>query len=152
MASCDNACSEVTELHTFPGLRLPADALVNFSPDLLKEIATPILERYGRAFGELCIHYCSKPAPSAHVLTALGDCSCLRAVDTWQGPDAFCGDEAPGRMQDRVALIFDADFRTEEAMTALLQWEPIRDVPRKGGARPRVAHVSPISRGRASNL
>jgi hypothetical protein len=128
----------------FPGLRLACDALVNFSPYLLKGIALPVLERLARQHGKLCIHYCSKPAPSSHVLPALIECECVAAVDTWQGSDAFIGSDAPARMQNSVGLIFDADLTTEEKMVSFLDWEPIRDVPRKGG-RPLIRHTSAAS-------
>jgi hypothetical protein len=117
----------------FPGLRLPCDALVNLSPGMLRDMALPVLERFGEAYGKLCIHYCSKPAPSAHVLPPLCESPYVAAVDTWQGPEAFIGEEAPGRMQSRVALVFDADLRSREKMEAFLEWKPIRDVPRQNG-------------------
>ena len=128
----------------FPGLRLACDALVNFSPDPLAGIALPVLQRLAAQHGKLCIHYCSKPAPSSHVLPVLAECECIAAVDTWQGPDAFIGSDAPARMQDRVGLIFDADLTSEERMISFLESEPIRDVPRKGG-RPLVLHTSAAS-------
>jgi len=128
----------------FPGLRLACDALVNFSPDLLRGIALPVLQRLAKQHGKLCIHYCSKPAPSSHVLPVLTECEGVAAVDTWQGPDAFIGNDAPARMQDRVGLIFDADLTTEEKMVSFLGWEPIRAVRRKGG-RPLVLHTSAAS-------
>ncbi|HIJ74670.1 MAG TPA: hypothetical protein HPP83_11275 [Candidatus Hydrogenedentes bacterium] len=117
----------------YPGLRLPCDALVNLSPDLIRDIALPIFRRFGERFGRLCIHYCTKPAASEHVLPVLCECDCVGAVDTWQGPDAFLGDGAPARMQHRVALIFDADLTTEGNMDSLVAWPPVRDVPRRNG-------------------
>jgi hypothetical protein len=110
----------------FPGLRLPCDAIVNLSPRLIRDIALPVLERFGESFGRLCIHYCTKPAPSAHVLPALRQCPCVAAVDTWQGPDAFFGDTAAAGDMRRVALVFDVDLTTEEKMTALMDWPPVR--------------------------
>lgn len=128
----------------YPGLRLACDAIVNFSPDLIRDMALPILTQFGERFGQLCIHYCSKPAPSAHVLAALCACRCVGAVDTWQGPDAFIGDRAPGRMQSCVGLIFDVDLTTGDKMDAFLDWEPVREVPRRNG-RPLVLHTSAAS-------
>jgi hypothetical protein len=128
----------------FPGLRLGCDALVNFSPDLLRAMALPVLQLIGREHGKLCIHYCSKPAPSSHVLPVLTECDCVAAVDTWQGSDAFIGRDAEARMQERVGLIFDEDLTNEEKMTSFLESEPIRMVPRKGG-RPLVVHTSVAS-------
>ena len=36
-------------------------------------------------------------------------------------------------MQARVAVIGDRDLRTAGTMDEFLSWEPVRDVPRKGG-------------------
>ena len=128
----------------FPGLRLGCDALVNFSPVLLRDIALPVLRRLGSQHGKLCIHYCSKPAPANHVLPVLTECDCVAAVDTWQGPDAFIGSDVRTRMQDRVGLIFDVDLTTQQNMDSFLESEPIRGVPRKAG-RPLVVHTSAAS-------
>lgn len=117
----------------FPGVRLPSDALVNWPPESIRQVGWPVLERFGRRYGKLCIHYCSKPAPSGHVLPALCGCASVGAVDTWQGPDAFIGDTAPGRMQSQVSLVFDMDLSSDEKIKAFLANEAVRGVPRKGG-------------------
>ncbi len=135
----------------FPGLRLACDALVNWPPYCIRNTAWPILQRFGERYGKLCVHYCSKPAPSAHVLPALCECESVSAVDTWQGPDAFIGDEAPRRMQSRVALIFDVDLTNTAKMTSFLEREPIRNVPRKHG-RGLVLHTSAPSVDEAKQI
>lgn len=117
----------------FPGTRLACDALVNYSPSLLRRVAGPVLAKLAGRCGRLCIHYCSKPAPSRHVLAGLIPCGDVVAVDTWQGPDAFIGDGAPARLQDRVALVFDTDLSSRAKMASFLAWEPIKAVPRRGG-------------------
>ena len=117
----------------YPGWRLPCDSLVNLSPEHLRVFALPFLERFGEELGQLCIHYCSKPAPSEHVLPVLCESDHVSAVDTWQGPDAFMGDDAPGRLQSKVALLFDVDLSTPQKMDSFLDWEPVRTVPRRNG-------------------
>ena len=117
----------------FPGLRLPCDAIVNLSPGLLREFVLPVLQRFGERYGKLCTHFCTQPAPSRHVLPVLTECEHLAAVDNWQGPDVFLGEEAPARLQPSVAVITDVDLTTDEKMDAFLSWEPIRSVPRQGG-------------------
>lgn len=117
----------------FPGLRLPCDAIVNFSPDMVREFVLPTLEVFGNVFGSLCIHYCTKPAPSGHVLPVLVESDCIGAVDNWQGPDSFIGDDAPARMQAKIAILTDIDLTTPGKIDEFLSQEAVRDVPRKGG-------------------
>lgn len=117
----------------FSGLRLPSDAIVNYSPDLLRRFAVPVLERLGREFGPLCIHYCTKPAQSAHVLGPLSQCPAVRIVDAHQGYDEFLGPDCPAHMQERTAVAFRIDLRREEAMRELLDLPAVRQVPRRGG-------------------
>ena len=125
----------------FPGLRLPCDAIVNFSPDLIRQVVLPVLEEFQKHFGRLCIHYCTEPAPSGHVLPVLCESESVGAVDNWQGPNAFIGNNAPARMQSKIAVIIDTDLSTEEKINKFLDWEPIRTVPRKNG-RGVVVHTS----------
>ena len=116
-----------------PGFRLPADAIVNLSPDLLRRFVLPVVERISRAFGPVCMHFCTAPAPSAHVLPVLLETDAVLAVDNWQGSDVFCGPAAPARMQDRIAIVGDYDLTTTEKMDEVLARPPVRDVPRRGG-------------------
>ncbi|VGO19060.1 uroporphyrinogen decarboxylase/cobalamine-independent methonine synthase family protein [Pontiella sulfatireligans] len=118
---------------SFHGHRLPSDSIVNLSPDLIRAFVLPILNRYSDRYGNLMIHYCSKPAPSGHILPVLCECAAVKAVDTWQGPDAFIGDDINVRLQSKTALLFDVDLTTEEKMDNFLTWEPIRNVARKNG-------------------
>lgn len=117
----------------FPGLRLPCDAIVNYSPDLLRRFVLPILARFGEKYGSVMIHFCTTPAPSGHVLPVLCDSPYVRAIDNWQGPDVFLGDTAPARMQSRVAVLGDVDLTTPAKMDAFLARKPVVDVPRRGG-------------------
>lgn len=117
----------------FPGLRLPCDAIVNYSPDLLRQFVLPILARFGARFGKLMIHFCTAPAPSAHVLPVLCESPYVAAVDNWQGPDVFLGDAAPARRQTRVAVLSDVDLTSPAKMAAFLARESVREVPRRGG-------------------
>jgi hypothetical protein len=117
----------------FPGYRLAADAIVNLPPSLIRDMVLPVLAEFARAVGRLCVHYCSAPAPSAHVLPVLAESPNVAAVDTWQGVDVWIGESAPAAMQPRVALVGDADLSTPEKMDAFLARPPVRLVPRKGG-------------------
>jgi hypothetical protein len=36
-------------------------------------------------------------------------------------------------MQDRISIVGDMDLASEEKMDAFFEWEPVADVPRKGG-------------------
>ena len=116
-----------------PGYRLPSDAIVNFSPDLLRRFLPPVIGRIAEAFGPVVMHFCTKPAPSGHVLPVLTEIDGVLAVDNWQGPDVFIGPDAPARMQSRVGVIGDLDLTTPEKMDEVLAWPPVRDVPRAGG-------------------
>jgi hypothetical protein len=116
-----------------PGLRLPCDAIVNLSPELIRRSVLPVLERFGRKYGRLCIHFCTEPAPSQHVLPVLSESPYVAAVDNWQGPEPFIGETSPAPLQARVAVITDVDVSASEKMTAFLSHSAVRDVPRKGG-------------------
>ena len=116
-----------------PGFRLPADAIVNLSPDLLRRFVLPVLEPIAAAFGPLCVHFCTDPAPSAHVLPVLLESRAVLAVDNWQGPDVFLGPDAPARMQAKIAVVGDYDLTTPEKMDEVLARPPVRNVPRRGG-------------------
>lgn len=135
----------------FPGFRLPCDAIVNFSPDLIRKFVLPVLEEFQKHFGRLCIHYCTEPASSTHVLPVLCESESVGAVDNWQGPNAFLGNNAPSRMQSKVAVIIDVDLSTEEKTDKFLDWEPIRSVPRKNG-RGVVVHTSASSSDDAKRI
>ncbi len=116
-----------------PGYRLPSDAIVNFSPELLGRYLPPVIDRIADAFGPVVMHFCTKPAPAGHVLPVLIEIDNVLAVDNWQGPEVFLGPEAPARMQDRVAVIGDVRIETEAQMDEVLAWEPVRRVPRTSG-------------------
>jgi hypothetical protein len=125
----------------FPGLRLPFDSIVNLSPVAIREFVLPVLERFRTAFGQICLHVCTAPAPAGHVLPALLESDAVAAVDNWQGPDVFIGDDAPARNQSQIAIITDVDLCGEGEMDAFLNRAPVRDVPRQGG-RGLVVHTS----------
>jgi len=93
----------------------------------------PILARFADRFGKLMIHFCTTPAPSAHVLPVLCETDAVGAVDNWQGPDALMGESVPTPMQSTVAVVTDVDLGTPEAMDTFLSWPPVRDVPRNPG-------------------
>jgi hypothetical protein len=117
----------------FPGLRLPCDSIVNLSPAAIREFVLPVLERFGPVFGQLCLHVCTAPAPAGHVLPVLLEFEAVAAVDNWQGPDVFIGDDAPASEQSQIAIITDVDLSGEAEMDAFLSRAPVRDVPRQGG-------------------
>jgi hypothetical protein len=117
----------------FPGFRVPADSIVNMSPASIREVALPALERIAGELGPVCLHFCTEPAPSGHVLPALLDGGCVAAVDNWQGPDVFLGEGAPAAMQSRIAVVSDVKLPEESAMDAFLSRRSVREVPRRGG-------------------
>ena len=80
----------------FPGLRFPADALVNLSPDLIEKYVPSMCKQVGDVFGPLCLHFCTAPSPSIHVLPVLTGLKHIKAVDNWQGPDVLCLGPGPG--------------------------------------------------------
>ncbi|MFP4354281.1 MAG: hypothetical protein ACLFUJ_04085 [Phycisphaerae bacterium] len=116
-----------------PGYRLPSDAIVNFSPDLLRTYLPGVIDRIAETFGPVIMHFCTKPAPSGHVLPVLTEIENVMAVDNWQGPDVFIGPDAPARMQQKVSIIGDVRIETAEHIDELLSWPAVTDVPRNGG-------------------
>lgn len=116
-----------------PGYRLPSDAIVNFSPDLLRKMLPRVIDPIAEAFGPVIMHFCTEPAPSGHVLPVLTEIDNVMAVDNWQGPDVFFGPDAPARLQDSVSIIGDLRIETPEHIEKVLHLEPVTDVPRKGG-------------------
>jgi hypothetical protein len=125
----------------FPGLRLPCDTIVNLSPEMIREFVLPVLSRFAGAFGKLCLHVCTAPAPAGHVLPVLLESDAVAAVDNWQGPEVFLGGGAPSRLQSKIAIITDAELSAIEDIDAFLDWEPVRDVPRRRG-RGLVVHTN----------
>ena len=77
----------------FPGVRMPFDSIVNLSPDTIRDLVLPMLPDLSKAFGGLCMHFCTAPAPAGHVLPVLLESDAVVAVDNWQGPDVFIGDD-----------------------------------------------------------
>jgi hypothetical protein len=77
-------CVTVRGLY-FPGIRLIGDAVVNLSPNLIKNIMCPLYRKFEREFGSVMLHYCCTPAPSKHVAPALAEGGGINAVDNWQG-------------------------------------------------------------------
>ena len=135
----------------FPGMRVPSDSIVNYSPDILKQFAVPVYDQIAAELGPICLHYCTAPAPCSHVLPAMLECSSLKAVDNWQGPDIFLGADSPAAEQDRVAVISDFPAGTPEELDALLETTPFKDIPRKGG-RGIVVNVKSSTRDEAQHL
>ncbi|HBG25460.1 MAG: hypothetical protein A2Y10_09865 [Planctomycetes bacterium GWF2_41_51] len=117
----------------FDGLRLPCDAIVNYSPCLIRDFVLPVLKKFADSFVKLCIHFCTEPAPSGHVLPILCETDFVAAVDNWQGPEVFIGDKSPSRSQDKIAVVSSLDIATPEKMDAFLQSRAVKFVPRKGG-------------------
>lgn len=117
----------------FPGLRQPCDAIVNLSPGHIETFVLPVLEKLGGEFGRICVHYCTTPSPSFHVLPALLGCACVGAVDNWQGPEAFIGEAQPARNQDRIAVITDLELRSRADVDTFFAHPAVAGVPRRGG-------------------
>lgn len=117
----------------FPGYRLPSDAIVNYAPATIREVVCPVLRGFRQRYSRLCVHYCTQPSPSGHVLPNLLGSNVADAVDNWQGIEDFICDDLSGRMQDRIAVVGNVDLSTEEKMDCFLALEPIAKVPRRGG-------------------
>jgi hypothetical protein len=134
----------------FPGLRLPADSIVNMSPDLIRRLALPVIERLASALGPICLHFCTSPAPAAHVLPVLLETGCVLAVDNWQGSEVFWGPGAPAATQSRIAIVGDSDLSTPRLMDEFLAAPAVRDVPRRGGRGiVRATPAASVEEGRA---
>lgn len=117
----------------FPGYRLPCDSIVNYSPQMLREFVLPVLDRFCDAFGPLCIHFCTEPSPSGHILPVLLESESVLAVDNWQGPDVFIRKDAPAALQDKIAVVGSLDLSDAEKMDTFLKSDPVRMVPRENG-------------------
>ena len=117
----------------FPGYRLPSDAIVNYSPQIIRKFVNPILGRFKQEYGSLCIHYCTQPAPSGHVLPAFLDSNHVLAVDNWQGIDDFIGEKIPRNLQEQITILSDVEFNTNESIDTFLSHPAIKNVPRIGG-------------------
>ena len=117
----------------FPGFRLPSDAIVNYSPSILRNVLPGILKIFGQEYENLCVHYCTEPAPSQHILPALLESEYVIAVDNHHGPDVFIGENTPAPFQDKITIASTTDLTTPEKMDQLLAKEALRKVKRKGG-------------------
>lgn len=91
----------------FPGIRLTGDAVVNLSPDMIREYMFPIYEGFAEKFESVMLHYCCLPAPSGHVLPTLVDCSAIRCVDNWQGYSTFFNKDGAGMDQEKICICTD---------------------------------------------
>ena len=115
----------------FPGLRLPCDTIVNYSPALIEKFVLPVLESFAEELGPLCLHFCTEPAPSGHVLPVLLKSDSVLAVDNWQGFDVFAGEDSPVRFQSEISLISNHDLSSEEKIDAFFELPFVKDVSRK---------------------
>jgi uroporphyrinogen-III decarboxylase len=116
-----------------PGFRLACDAIVNFSKDNIREFVLPIIAKFRENLGPMYIHFCTEPAPSDHILPVLSESDDVIAVDNWQGPEIFIGQDSLTELQSKIAIIGDIDVRKPERMTDFLNQKSIMEVPRKGG-------------------
>jgi hypothetical protein len=112
----------------FPGLRLPCDAIVNYSPQMIRQFVNPVLDKLGENFKNLCIHFCTEPAPSSHVLDALLGCRCVIAVDNWQGPDIFINAASKDWQRKRITIISSTDISTFEKMNNFLKKQLVQSI------------------------
>lgn len=115
----------------FPGLRLPCDTIVNYSPMLIEKFVLPILEMFREKFEHLCLHFCTQPAPSNHVLPVLLKSNCVSAVDNWQGFDVFAGKDSPVRFQKKISLISNHDLSSKEKIDAFFELPFVKNIERK---------------------
>lgn len=81
----------------------------------------------------MSIHFCTEQASATHVLPVLLDSDDVIAVDNWQGPDIFIGEDCPVKTQSIIAIIGDIDLENPGYMQKFINYEPVRQVPRNGG-------------------
>lgn len=99
-------CVSVRGLY-FPGIRLTGDAIVNLSPDMIKNIMCPIYKKFEKEFGSVMLHYCCTPAPSTHVAPALAEGGGISAVDNWQGYRTLLDDK--NYFQEKLTVCTDVE-------------------------------------------
>ena len=115
----------------FPGLRLPCDTIVNYSPALIEKFVLPVLESFAKELGPLCLHFCTEPAPAGHVLPVLLKSDSVLAVDNWQGFNVFAGDNSPVHSQRKISLISTHDLSSEEKIDAFFELPFVKNISRK---------------------
>ena len=115
------------------GTRLTGDAIVNLSPSLIKNVLSPLFERFKNELGGVMLHYCCTPAPAGHVLPTLAECNSISCVDNWQGYQSYFNEKQDGLLQDKVSMCFDLDIEEVENVEKLMENPLFRDVKRKGG-------------------
>jgi hypothetical protein len=115
------------------GTRLTGDAIVNVSPDIIKNILNPVYKRFKDELGGVMLHYCCLPAPSGHVLPTLAECDSIICVDNWQGYQSYFNKEQYGLLQDKVSMCFDLSIEEVENVEKLMENPLFRDVKRKSG-------------------
>jgi len=91
----------------FPGIRLTGDAIVNLSPDMIKNIMCPFYKKYEKEFGSVMLHYCCTPAPSTHVAPVLAEGGGISATDNWQGYRTMFNEK--DYFQDTLAVCTDVN-------------------------------------------
>lgn len=116
-----------------PGYRLSCDAIVNYSPDHLREFVLPVIAKFKDRLGPMYVHFCTEPALSSHILPVLIESDDVFAVDNWQGPEIFIGEDSRTQMQSKIAVVGDIDVQTPEKMAAFFNMKSVKKVPRKGG-------------------
>lgn len=91
----------------FPGIRLTGDAVVNLSPAMIEDIMCPMYKKFQAEFGQVMLHYCCAPAPSAHVIGALARGGGVQCVDNWQGYKTLVKEEE--ELQTEIGICTDVD-------------------------------------------
>ena len=76
--------------YIYEGIRLTGDAVVNLSPNMIKDLICPFYKKFKAAFGNVMLHYCTRPANSTHVIKALCEGGGVDWVDNnWHGIDSL---------------------------------------------------------------
>ena len=115
------------------GTRITGDAIVNVSPDTIREVLSPIFGIFKERLGGVVLHYCCTPAPSGHVLPTLAECGTVRAVDNWQGYKTFFNETGDGMLQDKVGMFADFPISEVSDIEKFMEQDIFSKVKRKGG-------------------
>ncbi len=96
-----------------PGVRVAADAVVNLSPDMIREFCWPVFDRIAEEFGQVLVHYCPSPGQKYyHVVKPILDCPSVMGIDTSGGSDYFESPDNPQRLTMAGTLFADCGFNS----------------------------------------
>lgn len=127
-----NQCITIRGMY-FNGIRLTSDAIVNLSPDQIRQYLIPLYKRFKTLAGQVMLHYCCTPAPSGHVIGALTQCETISSVDNWQGYPTFFTNNEADTLQDKVNICTDIPYQEACQIDSLMNQPFFKEVPRLKG-------------------